>query len=454
MPPFCKNDKIKLMKKMKRKPAIILAAVFLMPAIFVCLGAEENLKIIPARAEEVVEDSADSESSTEEEKKKEEKKEEIDETEEDIDKYENREKKEIKQKNELEQDLGQIQNFIYYTQKEINKTEGLIGETEETISRKENELDSLNKKSEIQKKLLGQLIRETYYSRKEPSIGIFLGEKKFSQMLGNVDYLNNLQEKIILLIGNVKKSKEKISGEKEELKEIKSDHQQLLNVKSDQQEALVGDKVQTQSRINEKAATIQQLQSKISKLKSSLSKLLGKNYDAKDIKDAAKFASRVTGVRKDFIMGMLVVESDLGRYTGGCTYKASRMSSYRKKIFKDICEELDYNYKKMKVSCPPSGYSGTGGAMGVAQFMPDTWMGYESSIASVTGHDPPDPWNLTDGVAAMALKLAKVPGVTSHKKSAEKNAAKLYLSGTTSSKYDWYGERVLYWADNYKKLLD
>jgi len=438
------------MKKMKRKSAIILTSVLLTLVVFIYLNVKENLKIIPARAEEAVENFSDSESSTEKEKN--EKK--IDETEEEIEEVEEEKEEVMEEKKELEQDLGQIQNFIYYTQKEINKTESLIGETEETISRKESELDFLNKKNAIQKKLLGQLIRETYYSKREPSIGIFLGERKFSQMLGNIDYLNNLQERIIFLIGNVKKSKEKISGEKEELKKIKSDHQQLLNVKSDQQEALAGDKIQTQSKINEKAATIQQLQSKISKLKSSLSKLLGKNYDAKDIKDAARFASKATGVRKDFIMGMLVVESDLGRYTGGCTYKASRMSSYRKKIFKDICEDLDYNYKKMKVSCPPSKYSGTGGAMGVAQFMPDTWAGYESSIVSVTGHNPPDPWNLTDGVTAMALKLAKVPGVTKHKKSAEKNAAKLYLSGTTSSKYDWYGERVLYWAENYKKLLD
>jgi len=438
------------MKKMKQKSVAVLMTAFLMLAVFGCLVAKENLKFIPARAEEAVEDSDDSESSAEEEKKEEE----IDETEEDIEKTEKKLKKEKEQESEFRQDLGQIQNFIYYTQKEINKTEGVIDETEETISRKENELDFLNKKSEIQKKLLGKLIREMYYSKTDSPIGVFLGESKFSQMLGNIDYLNNLQEKIIFLIGDIKKSKEKISGEKKELKEIKDDQQQLLSVKSDQQEALVGDKIQTQSRINEKVATIQQLQSKISKLKSSLSKLLGKSYDAKDIKDAAKFASWATGTRKNFLMGMLVVESDLGRYTGGCTYKASRMSSSRKKIFKDICEDLDYNYKKMKVSCPPSGYSGTGGAMGVAQFMPDTWMGYESSIASVTGHDPPDPWNLTDGVTAMALKLAKVPGVTSHKKSAEKNAAKLYLSGTTSSKYDWYGERVLYWADNYEKLLD
>jgi len=440
------------MEKIKRRQLAVLIMVFLISAVFASLIAPAgNLKIIPARAQTSAEDSeSSSENSAAEEKNEKE----VKETKEDIEKTEKKIKKEEKRKSELEQNLSQIQNFIYYTQKEVKKTEELISETEKTISRKEGELDFLDKRSKVQKKLLGQLIREAYYGRKKPLVGIFLSGKKFSQTLGNIDHLDNLQEKIVSLIGDVKKSAEKISSEKEELEKIKSGHQRLLNIKSDQQKALIEDKIQTQSHINKKAATIQQLQSKISKLKSSLSKLLGKSYNAKDIKDAAKFASRATGVRKNFLMGMLVVESDLGRYTGGCKYKASRMSSYRKKIFKDICEELDYNYKKMKVSCPPSKYSGTGGAMGVAQFMPDTWNAYKSSIAAVTGHNPPDPWNLTDGVTAMALKLAKVPGVTKHKKSAEKDAAKLYLSGTTSSKYNWYGERVLYWADNYEKLLD
>ena len=88
--------------------------------------------------------------------------------------------------------------------------------------------------------------------------------------------------------------------------------------------------------------------------------------------------------------------------------------------------------------------------MGVAQFMSDTWVGYKSSISSKTGHNPPDPWNLTDGVMAMGLKLAR--GGASSKKG-ECNAAKLYLSGTTNSKYNWYCEKVLYWADNYEAKL-
>ena len=40
-----------------------------------------------------------------------------------------------------------------------------------------------------------------------------------------------------------------------------------------------------------------------------------------EIEEAADFASEITGVRKDFLMGMLVVESDLGRTPGKCTYR-------------------------------------------------------------------------------------------------------------------------------------
>ena len=175
--------------------------------------------------------------------------------------------------------------------------------------------------------------------------------------------------------------------------------------------------------------------------------------------DAAAYAAKVTGIRKDFLLGVLVVESNLGRYTGGCTADKSNMSSYRLGLFKNICSDLDYNWKKQKVSCPPSGYKGSGGAMGVAQFMSDTWMSYKSSIASVTGNKTPDPWSLTDGVVAMALKLSKVSGVTAHKESAEAKAYCVYLAGGNWAAYCDnkgvnYGAKVLYWADNYEKLMN
>lgn len=196
-----------------------------------------------------------------------------------------------------------------------------------------------------------------------------------------------------------------------------------------------------------------------------------KGADPQEIEKAAEFASQATGVRKDFLMGMLVVESDLGRNTGKCTYKEVEEGAKnshekgllgeaswntfleRKKIIEDIAAELGYDYEKMKVSCNPGNYAGTGGALGIPQFMPDTWLEYKERISEIVGKKNPDPWDTTDGVVAMALKVADVPGVREKERFAERSAAKLYLSGTTSWRYDWYANQIFYWSENYATIM-
>lgn len=189
-----------------------------------------------------------------------------------------------------------------------------------------------------------------------------------------------------------------------------------------------------------------------------------------EIKEAVKFATEKTGVREDFLMGMLSIESDFGRNTGKCTYdevekgaesshrrgllslKAWNTFKHRREIIKSVAGELGYDYKKIKVSCNPSKYNGTGGALGIPQFMPDTWMEYKDELSNILGKKNPDPWSPRDGVLAMALKLSDVPGVTDHNRGSERNAAKLYLSGTTSWRYDWYANQVVYWRENNSPL--
>lgn len=193
--------------------------------------------------------------------------------------------------------------------------------------------------------------------------------------------------------------------------------------------------------------------------------------DPNEIEEAVEFASSITGVRKDFLMGMLVVESDLGRNPGKCTYKeveegaqrahengklskrAWKTFQERRKTIKDIAGGLGYDHEKLRVSCNPEGvYYGTGGAMGIPQFMPDTWLEYKDRISEIVGKKNPDPWDPRDGAVAMALKLSDVYGVTEHDEYAEKNAAKMYLSGTTSWEYNWYANEIFYWSRNYRKL--
>ena len=194
------------------------------------------------------------------------------------------------------------------------------------------------------------------------------------------------------------------------------------------------------------------------------------NISLDEIEKQAEFASDATGINKDYLMGMLVVESALGQNTGQCTYQEieegalkahenGRLSSKawetfkkRKKTIQALAEKLNYNYEELKVSCNPP-YAGTGGAMGIAQFMPDTWLEYQERIADIVGKDNPDPWNVRDGAVAMALKLSDVPGVTEHDVSSERKASKMYLSGNTSVAYDWYADEAQYWSKNYQKLM-
>ena len=353
-----------------------------------------------------------------------------------IDKYQDKAEEAQKQLESSQTQLGK-------TQAQIGVTQNLIGKTEAEMSRKEAEIDNLEKRIALNKTILESYIQEAYFLDVDPLTEFLTSDKNINDVSENFDQMVGVKEKILAMLDDINQSKNDLEKAREELDNKKDDHERLLSLQQGQKVEIAGD-------IKETQATLSELNAKINKLKGELSSLLGSNVSFKNIMDAADFASKGTGVRKDFLLGMLVVESGLGKYTGGCTAEKSNMSKSRLDIFKSICKDLGYDWKKKKVSCPPSSYKGTGGAMGVAQFMSDTWMGYKSSITSKTGNNPPDPWSLTDGVTAMALKLAR-GGATS--KSGECNAAKLYLSGSTSKTYDWYCDRVSYWSKNYEQKL-
>lgn len=355
-------------------------------------------------------------------------------------------------KKKAEQQLTQTQTLLQKNQYQVSVTKNLINKTENDISRKEKEIEALNQRIELNKIILGNYLREMYFSEQDDRLITLLASgKRVSDLSEDFDQMAEVKDRVMETLQDIENAKNEMEEHKEDLAEKKEDHEKLLSIKTSEQYELKSDLKETQ-------ATLSELTAKLNKLKGELSSLLGSAVSFKNILDAAGFAAKVTGIRKDYLLGVLVVESNLGRYTGGCTYKQSRMNGTRANYFKAIVKELDLDLNKVKVSCPPAGYKGTGGAMGVAQFMPDTWIGYKSSIAGVTGHNPPNPWNLTDGVVAMALKLTKVDGVKEHKKSAEAKAYCVYLAGNNWAAYcdnkgANYGAKVLYWADNYEQKL-
>ncbi len=384
-----------------------------------------------------------------------------------IDKIEKKLKDANKKYDTLQQNLGQINSSLTSTQQMIQKTQNLLTQTAQTIDQKELEISNLESQLNLEKKVLKNLLQELYTSSSIPLVEVVLTSEDVTDFFQGNDNLFSTQEKMQGVIEDINDMKERVAGEKSSLEDTKKDNEALLQIKNKQKQSLVASKIDVQSDVEDQQTIISRLKKELNQLEGDLNTILGKSYNAKDIKDAVEFASNETGVPKGFLFGVLKMETNLGANVGGCTYaqvEDGALASYKAKklgkvawatfqrrrdIFKSITSELDIDYRKQKVSCNPRGYVGTGGAMGVAQFMPDTWVAYKVQVAAKTGHRPPSPWNLTDGVMAMALKLDKVPGVDKGDRSAWKRAAAAYL-GTS---YAPYINGILYWADHYKELL-
>lgn len=376
------------------------------------------------------------------------------ELEDDIEKYEKKYNEEVKELNALQQNFNQISSNLTSTQTAILRVTNLLNQTTQTIDQKQTEITNLDNQLAFERKILGGLLQELYLSDATPLAEVILTKEDVASLFQNKDGLLSTQEKISSVIDDISDTKNKLTEEKASLEDVKKDHEELLTLQNKQKQTLVSQKLDVQEDLEDQQATVSELQSKLNEMKGDLNKLLGKSYDAKNIKDAIEFASDRTGIREGFLFGMLSVESRLGASVGGCDYKQSRMSAYRLTIFKEIASDLDYDYKKLKVSCPPRNYSGTGGAMGAAQFMSDTWKGYKSVIASRTGHKTPDPWNLTDGVMAMASKLANDGGA----KSGSTTITSPCTGKKISVKWETYASmRYLGWScyalNNYSKTI-
>lgn len=393
----------------------------------------------------------------------------------DIEEEKEEEKEEIEDKIEREQkalqksqqELSQIQGAVNSTQSAINKTQSDLNKVKETISRKEMEIVNLNDQIKLSEEALKSFLQKIYYIKNRAILEVVLSEESFIGMFSSVDNILTLEDKIVDMTNKISETKKQVEQDKIELADIKEKHEDVLEKRIDEKQNLLVDKAEVASDVAEKEATIEELQAKLVELESDLNILTGKSFNAKDIKEAVEYASDKTGVPKGVLYGFLKMETNLGANTGQCTYKevekvaVARYKKYgskyknsiallykRRDLFYDLVDDLGYS-KNKKVSCSPSGYIGQGGAMGIPQFMSDTWQAYKSRISSKTGHKTPDPWDLTDGVMAMAIKLREA-GATSDSKSVIKKASINYL-GTF---YANYYNGIVYWSKNYKRLFN
>lgn len=451
--------------------AILLCGLFLLSFIFLA-GMVES-----------AEDDSEEINVEEVNGKKEELKEEIKKVEEEIKKV-NTELKSTQQKaRTLKREISIYNNKISKNELEIRETKLIIEESEMEIDEIKKKIEEGEIKKEEHKESLRNLIKLLYIYEQDSVLEVLITKDNFSDFINGVDAIESVKDKVFESIVNLKNQKEELGLRGEELIEQQEEKDQLIQLRAYQNESLSELKVQNDELLDVTKGEEKQFQQLLAENKNILPSLraqlhdlqsLGEKIEFDDAFSASEYASSVTGVRQEFILAIFQVETRLGAFEGTGNWKDDMYKCYlrlskiypsretyyikraetEKNAFFSVVERLNLDPNSVRLSAEPT--YGCGGAMGFAQFIPSTWVAYESRVSSVTGHYPPNPWNLADSLVAMAVKLSDVPGVTEGDYNAEREAAGRYHGGGRWYKKQSsikYANDVMIWTSLYKEEL-
>ncbi len=335
-------------------------------------------------------------------------------------------------------ELKSLNLSISNTGLQINDTQGRISEAQQKILKDQD--------------ALGQYIRLIYQNDQESLTSILIKNETLSDFFNELNSVKTIQDDLKVTIVNLTELKEDLETKRQELEDRKTDlaKQQALVVveqKSASQIKSRKDKLlaDTKGQESKYQENIKKNQRDIDAIRAQIGYLLQNGVTAEDAVKFANLAAVGAGIRPAFLLAELEQESALGSNVGRCvivdstsgaTRRVSNGQIYTKGIhptrdlglFIKVTTELGLDPYKMPVSCA----QGWGGAMGMAQFIPSTWMGYRETVSRITGHALPNPWNIEDGITAAAAKLSK-DGASSKTRAGEIAASKRYYCGNANS---------------------
>jgi len=389
---------------------------------------------------------------------------ELKELEDKIAQYENDINKTQQEKNTLQNQVSILKKKISQLDLQINQSNLMIKDIGLQIVDTEGSIDKTSLKIEDSKEKLANILRTIDEEGQKSLLEILLYEPKLSDFFDNMVALEALNQKNQELLKDIKDLKTNLEGQKQTLDDEKTDLEKMtkiqilqrtqsLQTKSAQEKLLE----QTKGKESEYQKMLQASKARAAKIRARLFELVGvvKAPTFGQALEIAKFVEGITGVRPAFLLAVLTQESNIGKNVGQCYLPKDPYENQRRRImsptrdvpnFLSICQALGRDPYSTSVSCPMS--YGWGGAMGPAQFIPSTWVIYEDRVRATTGSA--DPWNIKDAFVAAALYLANA-GAASQNPQAEWRAAMIYFSGSTSSKYRFYGDSVMAIAGGYEE---
>ncbi|MBI2053017.1 MAG: lytic murein transglycosylase [Candidatus Ryanbacteria bacterium] len=342
----------------------------------------------------------------------------------------------------LERDIAILTSKISSTKLQIKAIDLSIEALSGQIEDKETAITAIVDKVEREKLSLAELMRKFQEYDDVSMLEIMLSHDRVSQFLEDVDAIDVLQislQSSTLVLGEAKKLQIAVRDDLVEQKTEKGQLRALQNLAKKQLET--NEKIhkdllkETRGQESQYRKVVLTKKKDAASIRTQLFLLQGSPaIPFERAVDFAERASKKTGVRPAFILGVIAQESELGRNIGQCNLPDDPPKFKWQQIMKpsrdhaaylDITNRLGLDPNLMPLSCPMS--VGWGGAMGPAQFIPSTWRLFENRIAEATGHTPPNPWNPEDAFMASALYLADL-GATGE--AGERTAAAKYFAGS------------------------
>ncbi len=365
----------------------------------------------------------------------------------------------VKQKSRtLETAINQLNGEIRRSELTIQGLNLSIRKTEGQINAHQVSIDQTQAGIDKQRSSLAEFLRVVYKKSDRTMVENLL-TKDLAEFFHEMSVIEGLQKDAQIALENLKVLKAELEAEQEKLREQKEEFAGLKGLAEVEKQNLASQKSQKSGLLTEsrgQEARYQQIIAKkqrdLTALRRELASLSRIGISAENAVQAAEFAAGRVGIRTAFLLGLLEVETGrrfaegvitAGANTGTGNWRVDMHPTRDVPVFLALTSKLGINPDSVKVSRKPS--YGWGGAMGPAQFIPSTWVLYEDRVASITGHNPPNPWDLIDSFTAAAVYLADF-GAAQKTPAAEARAARAYISGRpscSSSICNWYAREVL-----------
>jgi peptidoglycan hydrolase CwlO-like protein len=303
---------------------------------------------------------------------------------------------------------------------------------------------------------LKEVLRSLYQKEQSSFLDVLLGSVNLGTLMSERSAYRTLQERALEYVDELKEREDNVAEQLVELAQQQEQLQQLKELQGYQQADLSAQKKEKDDFVSLKQGEQSQYAREIAEAKQARKEIenqifslssVGIELKLTDAFQAARFASSITGVRPALLLGIVKIETNVGKTLGTGKFPDD-MHPASRDAFLRLTEQLQLDPYNTPLSRRPSNYKGWGGAIGPGQFLPDTWERIAARVSGLMQKPTPNPFELADALVGVGIMMAD-RGATDPSKEVE--AVSRYLAGPNWQYHLWYSARVLAVAAEYEK---